>query len=182
MFAQKEFGKILEEVAQKTPTPGGGTVAAASGALGCALTIMVCNYTKDKIAKDMMPEMESLKNDFVLLMLEDARAFEKYVSARKTKEGLPEAMDYCIQVPLKVIKNAVQGLEGLKKIYPVYNKNLKSDFFTATYMFECAIKSAREVVEVNLTDLADINKKSEYDEQVSGYLKTSEEIIDNLKK
>lgn len=182
MFAQKEFGKILEEISQKTPTPGGGTVAAAAGALGCALTIMVCNYTKDKSAKDTIPEIENLKDNFVSLMSQDAMAYEKYVLARKTKEGLQDAIQYCIQVPLEVIKSAIIGLKNLKKIYPFYNVNLKSDYFSALYMFDSAIKSAQRVVEVNLGEVEDEQKKKDYQKQIEKYLIDAQNILNEIEK
>jgi hypothetical protein len=39
---------FLDELASSSPAPGGGSVAALSGALGAALSSMVCNLTRDK--------------------------------------------------------------------------------------------------------------------------------------
>ena len=36
MFAEMKLSDFLEKIAAKTPTPGGGSVSAAVGAMGCS--------------------------------------------------------------------------------------------------------------------------------------------------
>ena len=48
MAAKKTLAAFLDELASSSPAPGGGSVAALSGALGSALTAMVCNLTIGK--------------------------------------------------------------------------------------------------------------------------------------
>ncbi len=49
---------------QATPTPGGGSVSALVGALGAALTSMVCNFTvgKEKF-KDVETEVSQILSE-----------------------------------------------------------------------------------------------------------------------
>lgn len=42
------INEFLDELASNSPAPGGGSVAALSGALGTALSSMVCNLTIGK--------------------------------------------------------------------------------------------------------------------------------------
>src|SRR5574342_1264606 len=51
----------MDKLASKSPEPGGGSVAALTGALGAALVSMVSNLTlgKDKY-KDVQPQIEVL--------------------------------------------------------------------------------------------------------------------------
>ena len=43
-----KIDSFLSELASNSPAPGGGSVAALSGALGAALSSMVCNLTIGK--------------------------------------------------------------------------------------------------------------------------------------
>ncbi|MBP1649290.1 MAG: methenyltetrahydrofolate cyclohydrolase, partial [Bacteroidetes bacterium] len=48
MASKQTLRMFLDELASSSPAPGGGSVAALSGALGAALTSMVCNLTIGK--------------------------------------------------------------------------------------------------------------------------------------
>ena len=58
MFAEMKLAEFLEETASKEPVPGGGSVAAMSGATAAALTEMVANLT---IGKKKYAEVEEEK-------------------------------------------------------------------------------------------------------------------------
>ena len=47
-LTDKPVTTFLDELASNAPAPGGGSVAALSGALGAALISMVCNLTVGK--------------------------------------------------------------------------------------------------------------------------------------
>ena len=44
-LTKQSVDEFLDAVAQRTPTPGGGSVAGAAGALACALARMVAAYS-----------------------------------------------------------------------------------------------------------------------------------------
>jgi len=46
MFAEMRLSDFLEKIAAKTPTPGGGSVSAAVGAMGAALGVMTARYSE----------------------------------------------------------------------------------------------------------------------------------------
>ena len=47
MYIDKPLKTYLEDLAAKQPTPGGGSAAALSAAIGVSLMTMSANYTKD---------------------------------------------------------------------------------------------------------------------------------------
>ena len=44
------FAQIVDSLARKTPTPGGGAAAAMSGCMGTALFLMVVRFSRGKKA------------------------------------------------------------------------------------------------------------------------------------
>ena len=92
--------KFVEVLASDAPAPGGGSAAALEGALGAALTAMVCELTtigksKEKYAEYQEFVIESqkkateLKVRFVDVMDRDTEAFNVVSAAF----GMPKATD-----------------------------------------------------------------------------------------
>ena len=87
----KSVREFLEKVAEKTPTPGGGSIAALAGAIACSLAEMVCNLTigKKKYAgvegkmKELANKMKQRRQEFLKLVEEDAKAFDEVMKAYK---------------------------------------------------------------------------------------------------
>ena len=73
-----KLSDFLEKVAAKTPTPGGGSVSAAVGAMGAALGVMTARYSE---APDPERELDQLKNEFLALVDSDAEAYGQVNSA-----------------------------------------------------------------------------------------------------
>ncbi len=61
VYIDQPLRHFMDKLASKSPEPGGGSVAALTGALGAALVSMVCNLTlgKEKY-KDVQPRVEAL--------------------------------------------------------------------------------------------------------------------------
>src|SRR3974390_2930032 len=61
MYIDQPIRHFMGKLASKSPEPGGGSVAALTGALGAALVSMVANLTlgKEKY-KDVQPQIEQL--------------------------------------------------------------------------------------------------------------------------
>ena len=105
-----EFADLL---ASDAPAPGGGSAAALEGAIGAALTAMVCGLTKGKKKfaefNDLAVEGEvkalALKDRFIDVMDRDTEAFNVVSAAF----GMPKATD-----EEKAARSAAiqKGLEG----------------------------------------------------------------------
>ncbi len=163
MFAEMKLTDFLEKIAAKTPTPGGGSVSAAVGAMGAALGVMTARYSE-------MPETEhaldEIKNEFLTLVDADAEAYGQVNSAmalpkdsddtkRRRKEALQIALGEASEVPLKGMMLAVRGLKALADLAPKCNKNLVSDLAGATTFLESALSGCGENVTINAAALTD---------------------------
>jgi formiminotetrahydrofolate cyclodeaminase len=108
---RKSLNAFLDELASSSPAPGGGSVAALSGALGAALTSMVCNLTvgKKKYAdvedelKNVLVQSEHLREQFTELIERDTAAFNKVMEAfalpKETGPRKPSAQPPSVRRP-----------------------------------------------------------------------------------
>lgn len=160
---------FLCELASASPTPGGGSVAALSGALGAALTSMVCNLTigKKKYAdveddmKAVIERSEVLRLELTALIEEDAAAFDKVMDAmRLPKESddekkarrmaIQSALVDAASVPLGVMAACVSVVRIAKAVAEKGNRNAVSDAGVAALMGRAGAHAARLNVLINL--------------------------------
>src|SRR5512140_1451810 len=146
MPSRKTMNAFLDELASSSPAPGGGSVAALAGALGAALTSMVCNLTigKKKYAdveddmKKIIVQSEDLRRRFTELIERDTHAFNKVMEAfGLPKETDPqkalrnaavrEATKEATLVPLEVMKHCIDALALAQEVASRGNANSISD-------------------------------------------------------
>ena len=163
MFADMKLSDFLEKIAAKTPTPGGGSVSAAVGAMGAALGVMTARYSESTESEQALDE---LKNEFLTLVDADAEAYGQVNSAmslpkdsedtkRRRKEALQIALGEASEVPLKGMMLANRGLKSLADLAPKCNKHLTSDLSAAATFLESALTGCGENVRVNAVSLTD---------------------------
>lgn len=168
MIKNQTLDKFQKELSSKSPTPGGGVVAALSAQFAASLVEMVCNLTVGKagyekvqnevikIHKDAVEIKKKLGN----LAEEDSKAFKKVMESYKIdkenpkrKEQIVKSLKYAIAVPLQVRK-LTQELKILaEKAAKIGNKNTASDAKTAVYLAEAAGKAAQENIKINKESL-----------------------------
>ncbi|MCK5926309.1 MAG: cyclodeaminase/cyclohydrolase family protein, partial [Methylococcales bacterium] len=126
----KSIELFLEELASKSATPGGGSVAAMMGAQSAALTSMVCHLTLGKPAyvtvkeeiQMLLSQSEQLRAELTLMIKEDIDVFNKIMDCyRLPKTTAEEKIERSAQiqivlkeatlVPLKCVKACVEAIE-----------------------------------------------------------------------
>lgn len=174
MYIDEPMKKYLDEAASGASTPGGGSVAALAGALGAALTSMVCNFTvgKKKYAdveaevSQILSEADALRGELLDLMVEDTQVYGQVSTAYGMPRGTDEekaARTEAIQGALKAamgapLKAAICCHKIMKLNEPLVdkgNKNLISDVGVAILLAESAMRSAIMNVEINLSFIKD---------------------------
>jgi len=148
---------FLQELASKNPTPGGGAVAALTGAIAASLIEMVCNLTKGEIdlIKQSGEKAKSLRIKFLELADEDCKVFDAVVLAYRAKDKLEikKALLRAIEIPEETKKLSKEVGELAKVAAKVGNKNAVSDAKTAVHLARAAAKSAEENIKINRTAL-----------------------------
>jgi formiminotetrahydrofolate cyclodeaminase len=197
---KKTLQSFLDELASSSPAPGGGSVAALAGALGAALTSMVCNLTigKKKYAdveetmKGILKESEDLRARFTLLIEKDTEAFNKVMEAfslpkendaqRALREAaIVAATKEATLVPLEVMKHCIDGLALAQKVASSGNKNSISDAGVSAFMLHAACESAALNVRINLNGLSDMEFVHWKTDEMESILKTSRTMVEQVR-
>ncbi len=205
MLIEETVTTFLDELASNSPAPGGGSVAALSGALGVALTSMVCNLTigKKKYA-DVEPEMknivrqsEQLRQTFTRLVDSDTVAFNKVMEAfglpKDTEDqkalraaAVEAATKEAALVPLEVMKHVIDALALAKVVAEKGNANSLSDAGVSALMLHAAAEGASLNVQINLGGIKDAEFVGWKSEEVASLLKTSkmktEEVMNIVRR
>lgn len=201
MYIDEPMKKYLDEAASGASTPGGGSVAALAGALGAALTSMVCNFTvgKKKYAdveaevSQILSEADALRGELLDLMVEDTQVYGQVSTAYGMPRGTDEekvARTEAIQGALKAamgapLKAAICCHKIMKLNEPLVekgNKNLISDVGVAILLAESAMRSAIMNVEINLSFIKDEELCKETREKLRPLLAEAVELRSKIYK
>lgn len=168
MIKNQKIEKFLDEVGSSRPTPGGGAVAAVTGAMAATLVEMVCNLTIGKKKYlDVQKRMEILarrakeaKIELLDMADADSEAFDKVMAAYKTenKDEIKAALFWAIEIPQKVAKIAEEVQMMALEVAKIGNTNAYSDAMSAEHLANAAMESAYENIEINKKALASLGK------------------------
>jgi glutamate formiminotransferase/formiminotetrahydrofolate cyclodeaminase len=181
----RDCPSFIDELAAPTPTPGGGSAAAYSAAMGAGLVAMVAGLTmgKKKYA-DVEAQMqairvhaEKLREDLTYAVDDDAGAFEAVMGAFRLPKDTPEqkaARKSSIQsatlnaahVPLHVAEGAVKVMELALRCVESANVNAISDAASAAAMAKAGLMAAGYNVRINVAGLPDPSAGEQYLSQV----------------
>ena len=181
----RDCPSFIDELAAPTPTPGGGSAAAYSAAMGAGLVAMVAGLTmgKKKYAEveaqmqAIRVHAEKLREDLTYAVDDDAGAFEAVMGAfRLPKETSDEqaARTASIQsatlnaahVPLHVAEGAVKVMELALLCVENGNVNAISDAASAAAMAKAGLKAAGYNVRINVASLPDPTAGEQFLSQV----------------
>ena len=156
--------QFSEAVSSKDPTPGGGGVSAAVGALAASLGEMVTNLTfgKKKYLEytfeltDIRKELEILRINMLGCINKDAQAFEplaKVYALPKDSEGYEEKMEEClrkaVEPPFLILKYAARIIELDERLGQIGSKLAVSDAATSVMLAHGVLYAAYVNVLVN---------------------------------
>lgn len=174
MLTQKSVDEFISELASASPAPGGGSVAALAGALGAALTSMVCSLTIGKkkylgVQAEMetvLKRTERLRAELAAYIEEDTAAFNSVMAAfalpketdeerRKRSGAIQRETAKATLVPLRVMELCEQALASAKVVAERGNTNSISDAGVAALILHAACLGAQLNVQINLKSLED---------------------------
>ena len=165
---------FVAATASKEPTPGGGAIAALTGATGAALAEMVANLTFGKKGyeevqsemEELQTKAEAIRNRMLELSQADADVFNIFMNAlglpKNTDEekiartaAIQQAYKDAAMVPFEIGELAYQIFELAELASSKGNQNLITDGVIAAINARAAVKAAFLNVRINLSGIKD---------------------------
>ena len=159
---------FIEQLAAPTATPGGGSAAAASGAMAAGLAGMVASMSRGKKAylqhesqlSEAIGRLALIREELKAAIDADAESYNLVMKAYKSAKGSAEggrlinvALKLATTVPLGVAGRAVEVAQIAAKLASVTNPNMKSDLTTAVALAGATLTGALANVEINLASI-----------------------------
>lgn len=165
---------FVEQLAAKSPAPGGGSAAALSGAVGAALLVMVCEFTIGKKGYEAVSDeltsaknsLDELRHKLLAQVDEDTWAFSRYRVANKLPEStsdeknrkakeVAESTAQTIEVPRLTMLQCADALSKAQTVVLKGNPNTVSDAATGAEMLLAGLEGAANNVLINLLGRSD---------------------------
>ncbi len=191
----------LQDAASDKPAPGGGSVSALAGALGCSMGEMAANFTVGKkkfasVQKEVeasLARLEESREKLSELIDEDARAYTAVTEAQALpknteeekeirKQKLKEALKGAMLVPLNIMRNCSKVASESELLAAKANPYLITDVGVCVIMAEAACAAARLNVEVNLKYLKDPQVESQVREETAKLCESTTAAHENVLK
>ncbi len=174
MVKNQSIQEFLDQLASSAPTPGGGGAAALLGAIGAALTSMVCNLTVDKEKyQDVEEEMKStlrtaedLRASLTDMIAADVEVFDRLMGSYGLPKGTDEektvrseaiqvALREATDVPLNCARACAEVISVSRSAAEKGNVNVISDAGVSVMAAYGGLKSAALNVYINAGSIKD---------------------------
>ena len=196
MYISESITKYLDDLSAKLPAPGGGSVAALTGALGVSLILMVLNYTigKEKYKefeeelKGVLESAKELKKKLSTLIDRDVEAYKRLSATFKSQDGTikEKALRDAAGVPIEICNCSFEAIKLCQEVMDKTNKNLITDIGVAAELLESAFNSALFNIKINLKGVRDkdfvVNIKKAIDPHTKEVAKIKQSIINFINK
>lgn len=199
MLVHKSVTEFLDETASSNPVPGGGSIAAHSGATAAALVEMVASLTIGKkkyieVEEDMKRLREKaigLRKELLEDVDRDSHAFDKVMAAFKLsketdeekairRDAIQEAMKQAATVPLEVARKSLQVMHLSKAVVEKGNCNTITDGAVSAMMGRTAVLSALYNVRINLGSIKDEELVKTFNQEVELLEKEARALEKNI--
>ncbi|XP_004416264.1 PREDICTED: formimidoyltransferase-cyclodeaminase isoform X1 [Odobenus rosmarus divergens] len=188
-LVDKPLRAFVREVGARSAAPGGGSVAAASAAMGAALASMagLMTYGRrqfehlDTTMRRLIPPFHAASAELTKLVDADARAFQAYLEATKLPTNTPEERDRratalqeglrrAVAVPLALAETVASLWPVLQELAQCGNLACRSDLQVAAKALETGMFGAYFNVLINLKDITDNAFKDQTHQHISSLL------------
>lgn len=198
-LVERTVSGFVDLMASVEPAPGGGSTAALEGALGTALTAMVCALTVGKkkylefedLAKQTEQKANALKDGYLDIIDRDTEAFNAvsavFAMPKDTDEqkaarsaAMQAALQGCTKTPYEMMELAVQALELADSIVGKSNASAASDLGCAALSLKAAIQGAWLNVLINIGGIKDEEFARSYRENGEALLSRALPLADSI--
>ena len=174
MLRELPLADLLAAFSSPDPTPGGGSAAALTSALGASLLMMVAALPKTRNGSDedrtalaaVQQDLSLIRERLAAAIDGDTAAYNGVVAAYKRpkasaeeqtarKEAIEQALRAATDVPLDVMRQSLRALEVATIVARHGYRSASSDVGVAIAMLRAGATGAHLNVGINLESIAD---------------------------
>jgi formiminotetrahydrofolate cyclodeaminase len=174
MLRDRPLADLLAAFSSPDPTPGGGSAAALSSAIGASLLMMVAALPKTRTGADedrtalaaALQELSVIRERLAAAIDGDTAAYNGVVAAYKRpkataeeqaarKQAIQQALLAATDVPLDVMQQSVHALEAAAIVARHGYTSASSDIGVAIAMLRAGTTGAHLNVGINLESVTD---------------------------
>ena len=171
---EMSVAEMAAMTASNSPAPGGGSIAAMTGAFGAALSAMVASLTIGKKAyadvKDEMQEVidkaEELRLELLDAIQKDSESFDAFIAAlgmpKDTDEekaartaAMQKSLKEAAEVPYQTAVTAARVMPLAEIVVQKGNAKAVTDGLVSAMMARTAVRSALLNIRINLESIND---------------------------
>lgn len=201
-LADMQVTQFCDVLASDAPAPGGGSTAALEGALGAALTAMVCGLTTVGKSRERYAEYQEfvlasqkkaldLKARFMDVMDRDTEAFNVVSAAfgmpKATDEekaarsaAIQKGLEGCTRTPFEMMELAAETLELTAELLGKTNDSAASDLGVSALSMRAAIQGAWLNVLINIGSLKNKELAEDYRKKGEALLAKALPLADQI--
>ena len=199
MLVELSIQDFSEVLGSDSPAPGGGSVAALSGALGADLVCMVCKLSIgkqslepfEKELSDTLSKAQQLSESLLRRVDRDTEAFNGVMAAfklpkgtdeekKKRTEAIQRSYREAVLSPLSVARECLEVLTLAARLLGKSNENALSDLGVASQQANAGLEGAVMNVKINLPAIKDEAFKSETAAEVSLLIEKARNLRDGV--
>lgn len=193
-LTERSVRELLAAFRSPDPTPGGGSAAALSGAVGAALLAMVAGLKRPRATAAADVEQlasagrycAQLSEELTALVDRDSEAYQGVMAAYKRPKGtedetrhrnqaIQSALGEATGAPLDVMRACAAALGQAAVVAELGNRHASSDVRVAIEMLAAGLHGARHNVEINLESLDDSRRAEEIRSEIARLSAAAEE-------
>lgn len=192
---QQTAASLRDQTASDSATPGGGSVACVTGALGLGLVLMALRITARKTPsgplQGLIERGSALMANVSAGADADVAAFASYMSALRLAKGteeeratrlqkLSEAITEATRVPLAAAETMIAGLELAVEALPKVAHSVASDVFAGADLLRGAVSAVMRSVDLNLSSIQDGSEAASLRESQRAFAAHAEALYHDL--
>jgi formiminotetrahydrofolate cyclodeaminase len=158
-FLDEPVRGFLDQLAARTPTPGGGGAAAVTGAMAAGLVAMAARFSATRLpgAGELADQADELRRRLAQLAEQDARAYAAVLEALRLPREASQrevkrqkALLGAALVPLEIAGIGARVAAMAMQVAEAGNPNLRGDAVTGAVLAAASARSAACLVDINV--------------------------------
>jgi formiminotetrahydrofolate cyclodeaminase len=201
MLKKKSVTDFCSDLASDQPTPGGGSGAAAGGALGASLLGMVAERTLERHKtsaeaeelRDLRDGAVNLRKTLLDLIDKDTTSYNEVMTALHLPKGteaekeirrnaLQKAFLFASEVPMTTAESCLAVLTAARTLVPRIDPQLSSDLATGVLLAHAGALGAVLNIEANAPYLRDAGVASRLRERSARLREQAGALCDHVRK